>query len=222
MRDVSDKEKSIVWKVMKTFYKFKSIEHIEYAADIIINERLYCADFEKLNDPFEGLFFAIIRQGAFSSGFSNGFDNQIKECKKILGPSKICSLSKELHDVRMWSFYANDHKGIAIEIDFTDFEGDIKEVHYSETLPEYLATHVPVEILTKKTSHWSYESEYRIIWENEFYSIKGRIKAIYLGQRILDVHLKILKNIVPSAIPMYTTRLDTTEIKIKPDKLFVR
>lgn len=204
------------------FYKFKSLECIEHASDIIINEQLYCADYDKLNDPFEGLFFYIIRHGAFSPAFSNDFDSQVKECKNILVPFKICSLSKELSDVRMWSFYANDHKGIAIEIDFTDFEKDIKEIHYSEALPEYnLTTHEPhdlAEILTKKTNHWSYESEYRIIHENTYYSIKGRIKKIYLGQRILDIHLEILKKIIPSAIPIYTTKLDTSEIKIKPDK----
>lgn len=208
---------------MMKLYKFKSLEHIEYASDIIINEQLYCADYDKLNDPFEGLFFAIIRSGAFSSGFANGFDMQVKECKKILEPFKICSLSKESSDVRMWSFYANDHKGIAIEIDFTGFEKDTKEVHYLESLPEYnLTTHDPAEILTKKTNHWWYESEYRVIQKNAYYSIKGRIKAIYLGKRILDVHLEILKKIVPSAIPIYTTKLDTSEIKIKPDKLLVR
>jgi len=123
----------------------------------------------------------------------------------------------------MWSFYANDHKGIAIEIDFTGFEKDIKEVHYLNELPEYnLTTPDPAEILTKKTNHWCYESEYRIIQKNAYYSIKGRIKAIYLGQRILDVHLEILKKIIPSAIPIYTTKLDTNEIKIKTDNLLVR
>ena len=47
------------------FYKFKSLEHIEYASDIIINEQLYCTDYDKLNAPFEGLFLAIIRSLSF-------------------------------------------------------------------------------------------------------------------------------------------------------------
>lgn len=205
------------------FYKFKSLENIEYAFDIIINERLYCADYEKLNDPFEGLFFSIIRSGAYSSGFSNGFDRQVKECNEILEPFKICSLSKESSDVRMWSFYANDHKGIAIEIDFTGFEKDIREVHYLEALPEYnLTNHDSVEILTKKTMHWDHESEHRVIQKNAYYSIKGRINGVYLGQRILDVHLEILKKTVPSAVPIYTTKLDASEIKIKLDEVLVR
>lgn len=198
------------------FYKFKSLEKIEYASDIIKNERLYCTDFDKLNDPFEGLFFVIIRSGGFSSAFSNDFDRLEKECKKILESFKICSLSKELSDVRMWSFYANDHKGIAIEIDFTGFEKDIKEVRYLNELPKYNPD--PAEILTKKTNHWCYESEYRIIQKCTYYSIKGRIKKIYLGQRISNDHLEKLKKIIPSAIPIYKTKLDTSEIKINCDK----
>lgn len=204
-------------------YKFKSLENIKFVLDIILYERLYCANYGKLNDPFEGLFFNIIRKGAFSSAFSNGFDRQVKKCEKILNPLKICSLSNSLYDVRMWSFYANDHKGIAIEIDFTGFENDSKEVHYLDNLPEFnLANPDPYKILTKKTNHWSYESEYRIIQQQEYYPITGRIKTVYLGQRILDIHLEVLKKIVPDTIPIYTTKLDANEIKIKPDKQVAR
>lgn len=199
-------------------YKFKSLEKSEHVYDIIINEQLHCACFKQLNDPFEGLFFVIL--GAFSLGFSNGFDRKVEECKRVLERFKICSLSKKSSDVRMWSFYANGHKGIAIEIDFTGFEKDIKEVDYSKGIPEYNLTNPdPVEILTNKTDHWQYESEYRIIQKNAYYSIKGRIKAIYLGENILDIHKEKLKKIIPSSIPIYRTKLDKKEIKIKPGEL---
>lgn len=199
------------------FYKFKSLEQFEYTSDIIEKEQLYCTDYGKLNDPFEGQFFVIIRQGAFSPGFSSSFDRIEKQLNKILEPLKICSLSKDLNDVRMWSFYANDHKGIVIEIDFTGFENDVAEVHYLEALPEYnLKTHNPAEILTKKTMHWCYESEYRLIQKNVYYSVKGRISAVYLGQRISDVHMDLLSKITPSAIPIYTTKLEPHNLKIVP------
>lgn len=205
------------------FYKFKSLEQIEYPFEIIDKEQLYCADYGKLNDPFEGQFFVIIRQGGFSPDYSTAFDRIEKQLNKILEPLKICSLSKDLNDVRMWSFYANDHKGIVIEIDFTGFENDVAEVHYLEALPEYNPkTHNPAEILTKKTMHWSYESEYRVIQENDYYSVKGRISAVYLGQRISHVHMDILKKITPSTIPIYTTKLEPHNIKIVPGDLVKR
>ena len=40
-------------------YKFRSFENIEFTLDIIMNERLYCAQHKSLNDPFEGLFSTI-------------------------------------------------------------------------------------------------------------------------------------------------------------------
>jgi len=204
-------------------YKFRSLKNIEFASDIILHERLYCADYNKLNDPFEGLFFTIIRSGGFSSAFANGFDRQVKECKAILANLKICSLSNSLNDVRMWSFYADDHKGIAIEINFDGFENDINQVDYFENLSEYNLTNPDsYEILTKKTKHWFYESEYRIIRKEEYYPVNGRIIAIYLGQRISDAHLEILKKIIPHKTPIYKTRLDTDEIKIQPDNLLDR
>ena len=204
-------------------YKFRSLKNIELALDIILHEQLYCADYNKLNDPFEGLFFAIIRSGGFSSGFGNSFDRQVKECKAILAQLKVCSLSDSLNDVRMWSFYADDHKGIAIEINFDGFENDINKVDYLENLPEYNLTNPdPYEILTKKTMHWFYESEYRIIRKEEYYPVNGRIKAIYLGQRISNIHLEILKKIIPYETPIYQTKLNIDEIKIQPDKLLVR
>lgn len=199
-------------------YKFKSLEKSEHVYDIIINEQLFCACFKQLNDPFEGLFFIIL--GAFSKGFSAGFDRKKEEFKRVVERFKICSLSQKLSDVRMWSFYANGHKGIAIEIDFTGLEKDVEEVKYSKGLPEFNLTNPdPVEILTKKTDHWEYESEYRIIQKSTYYSIKERIKAIYLGENILDIHKKILKKIVPFSIPIYKTKLDKKEIEIKSGEL---
>ncbi|MGD9874527.1 MAG: hypothetical protein AB7T27_09695 [Kiritimatiellia bacterium] len=37
-------------------YKFKSAAQIPHALDIILNNRLYCADWSSLNDPMEGVF----------------------------------------------------------------------------------------------------------------------------------------------------------------------
>ena len=46
-----------------TFYKYKAPTPFEYIADILINERLYCAPYDQLNDPFEGIFLESIQMG---------------------------------------------------------------------------------------------------------------------------------------------------------------
>ena len=37
-------------------YKFRSANQLEYAFDVVLNNRLHCADWRKLNDPMEGMF----------------------------------------------------------------------------------------------------------------------------------------------------------------------
>lgn len=208
---------------MISLFKFKSLKNIEHTLDIFLNERLHCAEYTELNDPFEGLFCQIFI-GAFSNEFSNEFEVYKKVIRKITDNLKICSLSRSLEDVRMWSFYADAHRGIVIEVDFSNFKKDCKKIGYLKGLPKFKSNPDPFKVLTKKTKHWEYESEYRIIQKEEYYPIKGRIKAVYIGNRIEynDVYLKILNKIIPQEIPIFKTNLDVNEIKIKPGKQLER
>jgi len=38
-------------------YKYKTIGSFRFLLDIIVNQRLYAAKYNKLNDPMEGLFW---------------------------------------------------------------------------------------------------------------------------------------------------------------------
>jgi hypothetical protein len=152
-----------------------------------------------------------------------------KEVKDLFGSAidtvKICSLSSDLNDVRLWSYYANGHRGVVFEIDFSGLEKTY-EVKYFEELPRgsitLLGQPSPHELLSRKTKHWEFESEYRIIDENKhleegkFFGIKGRIKAIYLGTRTSGLHRKLLNKIVPDEIPIYTTKINEEKIIVEP------
>ena len=49
-------------------YKFKSLEDKEkkkHVKEIIEGEKLYCADYCKLNDPFEGLLLKLLNKVLF-------------------------------------------------------------------------------------------------------------------------------------------------------------
>ena len=212
------------------FYKFRSLQNIEFVLDIIFNERLHCALYSNLNDPFEGLFHTITKP---TNNFLSSLIKEIKTCKTIedlyfeVEKSKICSLTKSLHDVRLWSHYADGHKGIAIEIDFSENEKNIYKVKYVPSIQEFelgktflgsLAINpLPTHVLSFKTEHWSYEDEYRIIQSENYYSISGRIKSIYTGHRISNFHLDLLKKLVPSQIPIITTNINTKDIIVQPN-----
>lgn len=204
-------------------YKFKSLQNIEHALDIILNERLYCALYDKLNDPFEGLFCNITRN--LPSPIP-GLEYIVKKYQNSYKPSsndkqlRICSLSSRLNDVRLWTYYADAHQGIAVKIDFLK-ESQVEKVNYSKKLLNIEDASKDFEsskkILLNKTEHWEHEEEYRIIQEDEYYPIKDKIKAIYIGTRISDIYKKLLIKIVDSRIPIYSTKINPAKVEIEEE-----
>ena len=118
-----------------------------------------------------------------------------------------------MHDVRMWSHYADSHRGIAIEIDFTGHEADAHRVEYSPTLKKFGETLLaepptPIKVLTQKTDHWAYEAEYRVIQTDPFYAVPGRVTAVVCGTRTDPSKVELLRKIVPKGIAIRMTMLD--------------
>lgn len=211
-------------------YKFRSLQNIEFILDIILNDRLHCAHYNELNDPFEGVFHTIFYENFYKLPWTmpltptrnkvmapNSVDNLFSE---EAGLSRVCSLSKSLSDIRLWSHYADGHKGIAIAIDFPEGEAGLFEVKYVSELPEYGDSLLPqpssTDVLSFKTKHWSYEEEYRIIQKDNFYSVAGNIKSIYAGHRISDLHLDLLKKLAPEHIQIVPTEINSKTISIQP------
>ncbi len=212
-------------------YKFRSIENLEYLFDILINQRLYCSEYQFLNDPFEGTyiskksnpFFIMVGQGFAGQGIAGSSDhvtkvNNIDDLVVSSNKKRICSLSSSYSDVRLWSFYASSHSGVAVEIDFSNNLDDIYEVKYLESFPEFgntILTAPSVEqVLSCKTNHWKYENEIRIITDNLYYSIENRIKRIVLGHRIKDDHIEILKRVTNGSVDFVHTAIDYDSIQM--------
>jgi len=200
-------------------YKYRSFDNIEYILDILLNERLYCPEYKNLNDPFEGQFYSIIHTKPGFLGLKFIKFQSVGDLYASIQHSRVCSLSSSLSDVRLWSYYAGGHTGIAIAIDFTGYENEIIEVKYDDKLPEYgmgfLTSPLPKQVLTCKTSHWKYESEYRIITNSEYISIKNRIRAINLGHRISDSRRELIKKIVGSKYTITQTKINKQDISVE-------
>lgn len=209
-------------------YKYRSFDNFEYIADILLNERLYCAEFSSLNDPCEGFYllhppptrYSIGEpQSTYTVNISDSNSSLFGLNKQVdLNRKRVCSLSAKLDDIRLWSFYAGNHTGIAIEIEI-DAENHAKEVKYRETLPWYMVSlwnpqpPAPEHILRYKFDLWVFEEEHRIITDAEYFPIQGKITKIYLGSRIDTKRHDLLKKLVPS-IPIIETQIDPTQPKI--------
>ncbi len=223
-------------------YKYRSLANLEHVLDIIMNQRLHCSTYLELNDPFEGLFVTttVLTPGLFRMHkiplpMLAKWPIKLKHTKEAkdllegtIDKIKICSLSSDLNDVRLWSYYADGHKGIAFEIDCSGLE-KIYEVRYSEKLLQgsisLLGGTSITEALSHKTNHWAFESEYRIIDESKhleesrYFGIKDRIKAMYLGTRTSDKYRELLKKIVQGKIPIWTTKINNEKVIVELDKL---
>jgi hypothetical protein len=227
-------------------YKYRSLANFEHVLDIILNQRLYCSTYPELNDPFEGIFETTIHPivvGMLTPARRRALvELRSKTYKKVedffdgeINKIKICSLSSDLNDVRLWSYYADGHKGIVFEIDFSGLETKLYEVYYSAKLPRGVSPQEisillkgwtkPQDVLSRKTNHWAFESEYRIIdeskdlEESKYFGIKDRIKTIYSGTRTSDKYRELLKILVQGKIPIWTTKINNEKIIVEPDKL---
>lgn len=200
-------------------YKFRSLQQIEFTLDILLRERLYCAPYKDLNDPFEGLFYTISQPMGMAMT-TRRYYKTIEDLPFYNTDVRICSLSEELGDIRMWSHYASGHQGVAIEIDFTEGANSLYKVDYSEGLQKFgttiLAGATAEEVLSVKTNHWEHEREYRIIQQNEYFEIKGKITGLYLGIRVSEMLRGVLIKGVPLNIPIFDTKLDKTNVKVQP------
>lgn len=172
---------------MKTLYKYKSTEHIE---DIIVNRRLFCSQFDNLNDPMEWAFISDCEKQRISE--------LIKDTDK--DKWRICCLSKLEQNGLMWSIYGDEHRGVCIEVEVDETEysklehQDVHATKYYDDI-EYIDSPVTINIkddikrvLWAKSIQWEHEKEVRFVHKlcgNETSAyLPIKIKHIFLGKRM--------------------------------------
>lgn len=207
-------------------YKLRAFNSLDKLLDILLMERLYCAKYQDLNDPFEAMFhIQLPKPQPFMCGLSRAGDPLVKMKTTTtvakhfpsLPEQRVCSLSRDISDVRLWSFYAAGHTGVAIEIDFSDIEEKVNIVQYRPELPKFSNTLLSSprieDILTHKTAHWVYEDEYRILHADEYFPIKGMIKRVIAGPLASESNLEILRRALP--------QLQIIKAKLNPETVEV-
>lgn len=194
-------------------YKFKSLEHFDHIEDIVNNDRFYMANWRELNDPMEGHFTSIYYNDDvnYKTLLRNFIDYKVS--------LRVCAFSEKIKPILLWSHYADQHRGIAIEIQFDwHHYQNLYKVNYVRRIPEIDFTHnpTPMQVLTNKIQFWAYEREYRVIDESRYISI-GTITGIYFGVRTSDLNRQRIYNLVRNDINLFETKIDfnTNTIKVK-------
>jgi hypothetical protein len=154
--------------VMRKYYKFRGTDNLERLADILVNQRFYCPKPKELNDPMEGCYHApelTKNSGAYPVGNTR---------------YRVCSFSKEMHEILLWTHYADNQKGVAIEfipskqLRPVDYEDSLFTHEHGKRNPEYKA-------LTIKLKKWVYEGEYRYINDQGHKYLDGKISRVLFG-----------------------------------------
>lgn len=205
-------------------YKFKGPAPFEHTLDILLNERLFCCPYAQLNDPFEGQFMSMVPAGGWAFlGGPRGLEayarrnlppmrRQVELAAVGAGSARVCSLTASLNDVRMWSLYADGHRGWAVELDLDADHLTLFEVDYRERLSDFghtlLTGPSASDVLRCKTEAWRYEQEYRLIQDEMHFDVKGRIRRVILGVRVDPAIATALRRLAPANVHVDVATLD--------------
>lgn len=199
-------------------YKFKGAGDALFALDIAIHERLFCSDYERLNDPFEGQFRTFVkrRAGDFNFQFGSNFGSTqsivYPDLTRLTGGRKVCSLTTAWTEVRMWALYGDSFKGLAFEFEVEDDHPHLYQVRYVDQLPKIDSRSFEAasteQVLSHKTFHWSDEAEWRFITQDPYVMLPGKLKRILVGDRVPTPLLEAVLKVAPPATTIHMVRLD--------------
>lgn len=196
---------------MKKIYKFCTFN--DFTRDILITEKFFFNDWEKMNDPLEG-FFQYYK--------TNKTDDNVSDIYTEKNTYGISCFSKDYNEILMWSHYANGHLGICIEVEIdetlcTKNDIDIVDIKYKKDIESIVTIGADVkELLSKKLNKWKYEKEVRVFCKGKKTKHKvGKITKIFLGPKCSSEDKETIEEyidsekikIVQTAISLKTNRI---------------
>lgn len=182
------------------YYKFRSLQNLRFFLDIIVNERLYAAKYDELNDPMEGAYMIDVQH-----------QNIIKALKNKKENIRICSLSQNYTHTLLWSHYADGHKGCCIEVSGRNQREVPTLIQYTDDLPYFRNYVSPKELLSHKSRLWIYEDEVRFFRKTQYFNVN--IHQIIFGQKVSAEDFKFYGTLIHSINPNIIVR------KIKQEEI---
>ncbi len=172
-------------------------DHLSYALDMVVNNRLYLSTSDQKNDPYEGEFRidnsavhdlvngAAEVEGAFTS------------LRHFIDQTRFTSFCTAATNPLLWAHYAGGYSGIAIEYDIPEDDPAVEllRVRYEQ------ARHISYEaclriingtdkahrhgLLITKRPEWEYEAEYRLFLRNSDDAYLNNVipRAVIIGGR---------------------------------------
>lgn len=184
-------------KVMGIYYKYKSTNNEDRIKALLKEQKIWASTYYNLNDPMEWFF----------ESKDSRFDQKLLDEYK--GDARICCLSKTKNYGLMWSMYADEHRGICIELEVEDSE-NIKEdeelspgywtkyeVDYKNKPSEIENGYPSVdEVLKVKSPQWNHEQEVRFVKMSSVDCyLDVKINKVYVGCRATEDTKNLIRKI---------------------------
>lgn len=193
-------------------HKYRGLSNLSFALDILVNQRMFAAEFKELNDPMEGTY--LYEEGTLSP-------SQIDAIYEKKMAYRLLSLSETPTNMLMWTHYAEGHSGMVVGVSVTDPAADIEMVRYVDNLTINMHTHnLAKEILTKKFTMWEYEREHRVFIKHVSF-VNVQIEELIFGFKTNPCLLNLLSSIAKKFCPGISVRtIEPNELEKGQDKTF--
>lgn len=201
-------------------FKFRSLKDLDRVLDMIRSNDVWCAEWRKLNDPMEGLYY-------YEPGAVRRNDQRIVSAIRSgkLGRF-VCALSGRFDKAALWAYYADEFRGVALEYDLSGYLGDgviVGPVNYrsgddsfdihQNADPQYLAD----MILMSKIDDWRHEEEIRILSHRKGrLRVPGGVRSVTLGHRMApEVKEVVHAYCERREVPVFVVELDGLRVTRK-------
>jgi hypothetical protein len=210
--------------------------------ETLVSNKIYVPNITELNDPMEGFVNDkhLIEVLEIIKPLSTDLLEKYYSLKEKLNCSGIYSLTTDVNNELLWSYYGGGHSGFAIEYDLDKLKFCFNhdnffkifdfEVDYVKSVPvtnmSLLEKDKTCELIKKyvgvKSKSWKHEKEIRLIFEHSgLYEIDYRcVTAIYFGLRMLDEEVDIImKGLAGRDILYFKMNLDMNTYKLYPKQI---
>ena len=168
-------------------YKFRSTSNLSYCLDILVKNRLFCANITTHSDLGSGSFDIEASLNTLPDDAAAFMQEVQAELKRI----RVCSLAGSFNNSTLWERYAGGYDGVVFELDISC--ENLWQVEYVDNLivqKESMNGLSPQEFtriaLSKKMDIWSSEGEYLIICPFEFYRLSNLVARVIVGSNVAD------------------------------------
>ena len=218
-------------------YHYTSRIGIENLHRIIVGEMFYFSNPADFNDPLDFspsvvassssdpvTHFPVMAGGSDGKPASqNAFDSPglPESLALIIGQTieeskdthRVLCLSESAEFVLMWAHYANRHRGMCVEIDWTKLPFPPQKVTYDNVVsltkmsPAQRKFQFQVPHLCVKTCEWQYEKEWRSIvrarsaGEQKFVKLRGAVKSITFGHKMSREDQRMVVDVICELAP---------------------